>query len=73
MSAASIGMKIKEYLDQNGTKYSFVAEKANIPAPVMSVILSGSRDVKILEYYRICKVLNVPMEKFVEEDLAEEA
>ena len=66
MSAASIGMKIKEYLDQNGTKYSFVAEKANIPAPVMSMILSGNRDVKILEYYRICKVLNVPMEKFVE-------
>jgi transcriptional regulator with XRE-family HTH domain len=65
MSAASIGIKIKEHLDQNGIKYSFVAEKANIPAPVMSVILSGSRDVKILEYYRICKVLNVPFEKFI--------
>ena len=68
MSAASIGIKIKEYLDQNGTKYSFVAEKANIPAPVMSLILSGSRDVKILEYYRICKVLNVPFEKFISEE-----
>ena len=68
MSAANIGMKIKEYLDQNGTKYSFVAEKANIPAPVMSVILSGNRDVKILEYYRICKVLQVPFEKFIQEE-----
>ena len=66
MSAASIGIKIKEHLDQNGIKYSFVAEKANIPAPVMSVILSGSRDVKILEYYRICRVLNVPFEKFID-------
>jgi transcriptional regulator with XRE-family HTH domain len=67
MSASNIGMKIKEYLDQNGIKYSFVAEKAGIPAPVMSVILSGNRDVKILEYYRICKVLNVPFERFLEE------
>jgi transcriptional regulator with XRE-family HTH domain len=67
MSAASIGMRLKEYLDQNGTKYSFVAERANIPAPVMSVILSGNRELKVLEYYRICKVLGVPFEKFLEE------
>ena len=66
MSASSIGLRLKEYLDQNGTKYSFVAEKANIPAPVMSIILSGNRDIKILEYYRICKVLQVPFEKFIE-------
>ena len=65
---AKTAMKIKEYLDQNGTKYSFVAEKANIPAPMMSVILSGNRDVKILEYYRICKVLHVPFEKFIQEE-----
>ena len=45
MSASSIGLRLKEYLDQNGTKYSFVAEKANIPAPVMSIILSGNRDM----------------------------
>ena len=68
MSASSIGLRLKEYLDQNGTKYSFVAEKANIPAPVMSIILSGNRDIKILEYYRICKVLQVPFEKFIEEE-----
>lgn len=68
MSAKSIGLKLKEHLDQNGIKYSFVAEKANIPAPVMSIILSGNRDVKVLEYYRICKVLQVPFEKFIVED-----
>ena len=67
MSAASIGTRIKEYLDQNGIKYSFVAEKANIAAPVMSLTLAGNREVKILEYYRICKVLNVPFDKFISE------
>lgn len=72
MSASSIGLRLKEYLDQNGTKYSFVAEKANIPAPVMSIILSGNRDIKILEYYRICKVLQVPFEKFIEPENEDE-
>lgn len=72
MSASSIGLRLKEYLDQNGTKYSFVAEKANIPAPVMSIILSGNRDIKILEYYRICKALKVPFEKFIEPENEDE-
>lgn len=67
MSSASIGMNIKEYLDKNGTKYNFVAEKANIPAPTMSMILSGNRDIKVLEYYRICKAINVPFETFIKE------
>ena len=67
MSASSIGVSIKEYLDKNGTKYNFVAEKANIPAPTMTKILSGQRDVKILEYYRICKAIDVPFETFIKE------
>lgn len=68
MSAAGVGIKIKEYLDQNGIKYSFVAEKANMAPPVMSLVLAGTRDVKVLEYYRICKALQVPFEKFIDEE-----
>ena len=67
MAASTAGVRLKEYLDQNGIKYSFVCEKANILAPIMSTILSGNRDIKLMEYYRICKVLKVPFETFLEE------
>ena len=68
MSASSIGIRLKSYLDQNGIKYSFVAEKANIAPPAMSLILAGTRDIKVLDYYRICKALQVPLEKFIDEE-----
>ena len=71
MSTSSIGTRMKEYLDQNGIKYNFVAEKANITKAAMSLILSGNRDIKILEYYRICKALNVPFEIFLEDAVDE--
>lgn len=68
MSAGSIGASIKGYLDDNGIKYGFIADKANIPQPIMSNVLSGNREIKVLEYYRICKILQVPFETFIEEE-----
>ena len=47
-----VGKRIKDYLESNGIKQSFVAEKVGIPASQLS---------------EICKVLNVPFETFLEE------
>lgn len=67
--SAIIGAKIKEYLDAKGIRYNFVAEKTGISNPAMSNILSGKRDVKLIEYYKICKAVDVPFETFLEQEV----
>lgn len=51
------GGKIKKYLDDNGIKYSFVAEKAGMPLHMFSAILNGRRKITVEEYFNICTVL----------------
>lgn len=60
-----IGKKIKEYADLRGIKYRYLAEKAGVSDSVMSKMLSDQRDINVLEYYDICKALDVPMDYFV--------
>lgn len=60
-----VGQRIKAYLVENGIKQSFVSDKANISYPVMSAILSGTRKIEIMEYYRICRALNVDFMTFL--------
>ena len=36
-----IGIKVKQYLDENGIKYSFLSEKIGIPMNVLSPLLNG--------------------------------
>lgn len=62
-----VGIRIKEYLNANGIKQSFVAEKTGLSAMVISDICNGNRKIDVVEYYKICKVLNVPFETFLEE------
>lgn len=54
-----LGGLIKSYLDENGIKYSFVAEEAGIPANVFSSILNGKRKIVAEEYFTICFILKV--------------
>ena len=61
-----VGERIKQYLTDNGIKQSFVAEKVGIPAPQLSDICNKGRIIDCVLYYKICKVLNVPLEKFLE-------
>lgn len=65
-----LGSKIKGYLDSNGIKYSHVSEKTGIPMNILSPMLNEKRDIKATEYFSICSVLNVPLEKFAEEKSA---
>ena len=62
-----VGKNIGQYLIENGIKQSFVAEKVGIPKSQMSDICTKDRSVDSVLYYRICKVLNVPLEQFLEE------
>lgn len=63
-----VGTRIGKYLTDNGIKQSFVAQKVGLTASQMSDICSKDRSVDSEVYYRICKVLNVPLERFLEEE-----
>lgn len=61
-----IGSAIKAYLEKNGIKQSFVAEKAGIDPSRMSAICNNGRSIDCVTYYKICKALNVPLGLFFE-------
>lgn len=58
------GSDIKQYLDENGIKYSYVAEQTKIPLNVLSPILNDKRKLEVNEYFSICDALSVPLETF---------
>ena len=62
-----LGSKIKGYLDENGIRYSHVSEKTGIPMNVLSPMLNEKREIKATEYFLICSVLGLPLEKFAKE------
>ncbi len=62
-----VGKRIKEYLVSNGIKQAFIAEKTGLTPMAVSDICNGGRKIDIVEYYKICKALNVPLETFVKE------
>ena len=62
-----MGEKIKSYLDSHGIKQTFLAEQTGINYSRLTDILTRARRIEVTEYYRICKVLNVPLDYFFEE------
>lgn len=69
-----IGQKIKQYLEDNGIKQTFIAEKIGISKQKMSYICTSNsnKDVDCVTYYKICKALNVPLETFLVDESPEE-
>jgi transcriptional regulator with XRE-family HTH domain len=61
-----VGEKIGQYLIENGIKQSFIAEKVGLTTTQMSDIINRGRRIDCVEYFKICKVLNVPYEFFME-------
>lgn len=61
-----IGAEIKGYMDERGIKQSFLADKIDMPKPTLSEVLSEKRTLTLIEYYKICKVFELPMEYFFE-------
>ncbi len=64
----SVGERIGLYLSQNGIKQSFLAEKTGIPDSIISTIVNKGRKIEVMEYYKICKALNVEMATFIDEE-----
>ena len=60
------GESIKKYLDENGIKYSFVANEAKIPLNVFSTMINCKRRITAEEYIKICSVLKLDPNYFAE-------
>lgn len=61
-----VGNNIKEYLTQNGLKQTYLADKLGISSSKMYDICNRDKGIDCVLYYKICKVLNVPYEFFIE-------
>ena len=59
-----IGAKIKSYLQERGIKQTFLAEKTGMTNSIISDICNNDRKVECVEYFKICKALNLPLEYF---------
>ena len=59
-----IGIKVKQYLDENGIKYSFLSEKIGIQMNVISQLVNGKRKMSVEEYFLICNALELPVDTF---------
>ena len=67
-----VGEMIKDYLESNGIKKSFVADKIGITQARFSEILNKGRVIDCQLYFKICRALNVPLETFEPKDEDEE-
>lgn len=61
-----LGNKIKDYMDENGIKYSFLSGKTGIPMNILSPMLNEKREIKAVEYFSICNALGVSLESFAD-------
>lgn len=61
-----VGKRIKEYLTERGIKQTFLAQKTGLGDAVMSDICNDNRRIDCIEYYRICRALDVPLETFMD-------
>ena len=59
---------LKEYLENNGIKQSFVATKINISPAMLNAILTGRVKCSLESYVAICKTLDFPLGKFLRLD-----
>lgn len=67
-----IGLRIGQYLKDNGIKQAYLVEKTGIPAYAISDICTGDRkSIDVLAYYKICKALGVDLMTFISEGEAE--
>lgn len=59
-----LGAKIKNYILEQGLKIGVIAQKSGFSFQTFSAMLNGNRKIMAEDYFRICKVLDVPLEKF---------
>ncbi len=60
--------KIAAYLHDKGIKKCFVAQRAGIPVSKFSKIINGHTSMDSDDFIRVCEVLNVSPELFLNSD-----
>lgn len=55
---------IKQYLDDNGIKYTYVADEIGVAKNVFSSMLNGKRRITAEEYILICAAIKVDTKYF---------
>lgn len=63
-----VGERIKRYLEENGIKQTFVADKAGITVSKMNDICNRGKSIDCVTYYKVCTALGVPLESFLQEE-----
>jgi DNA-binding Xre family transcriptional regulator len=63
-----VGARIKEYLAEKGIKQSFLARETGLTDHAISDICNKDRRIDCMEYYKICKALDLPLEYFLPEE-----
>lgn len=62
----NVQKRIKAYLTEHGIKQGFLAEKLGVADSIISAMLNGNRNIDCIEYFEICRALDVPLETFFE-------
>lgn len=57
---------IKKAIKEKGMKYSFVAEKTDIPYKSFSAAMNGRRRITVEELIKISRLVETPVEKLIE-------
>ena len=57
--------RIKKYIEENGLKQTFIAEKAGIDAGVFNAIMNGRTRLTVDRLQAIAKALDKPPEFFL--------
>lgn len=55
----------KKFIEDNGYKQKFIAQKADVSETALSSILSGKAKCSLETYVNICKALDVPLGTFL--------
>lgn len=66
------GEKIKQYLDDNGIKYNFIANEIGMPINVFSALINDKRKITVDEYFGICFALKLDANYFAKKIIDQE-
>lgn len=66
-----INNRIRQYIENNGLKFGFVAERSSIDDSKFSRMMTNQQAIKTDEYEKICKVLSVPTSYFFDDQFLE--
>lgn len=73
MTNEEVVTRIKNYLNDNGIKYDFVATKANISYRLFSLMMNGKRKMLADEFINIVNVLHKEPSDFIYEEDKEDS